>query len=57
MFCKFYFMYKLREILTVLQMNIITEALNLMSEDPFDGRKGRNLKMQSKRAFQMTVFR
>ena len=51
LFCKFYFMYKLREVFTALKMNIMTEASKLMSEDQFDVRKGPNLKMQFKHAF------
>ena len=51
LFCKFYFMYKLREVFTVLKMNIMTEASKLMSEDQFDFRKGPNLKMQFKHEF------
>ena len=46
LFCKFYFMYKLKEAFTTLKMNIMTEALKFMSEDQFDNRKGLNLKMQ-----------
>ena len=46
MFCKFYFMYILREVFTVIKMNIMTEALKLMYEDEFDVRKSLNLKMQ-----------
>ena len=57
MFCKFYFMYKLREVFTVLKMNIDTKASKFISEDQFDVRKGPNLKMQFKRAFQMPIFR
>ena len=51
LFCEFYCIYKLREILTVLKMNITTEASKLMYEDQFDVRKGPNLKMQFKHAF------
>ena len=51
LFCKFYFMYKLREVFTALKMNIMTEASNLMSKDHFDVRKGPNLKMQLRHAF------
>ena len=51
LFCKFYFMYKLRTVFTALKMNIMTEASKLMSEDQFDVRKGPNLKMQFKHAF------
>ena len=51
LFCNFYFMYKLRKVCTALKMNIIPEALKLMSEDQFDVRKGPNLKMQFKHAF------
>ena len=51
LFCKFYFMFKLREVLSILKMNIMTEASKLMSEDQFDVRKGPNLKMQFKHAF------
>ena len=50
LFCKFYLMYELREVFTALKMNVMTEALKLMSEDQFDVRKGPNLKMQFKRA-------
>ena len=49
-FSKFYFMYKLREVFTVLKMNITTEASKFISEDQFDVRKCPNLKMQLKRA-------
>ena len=51
LFCKCYFMYQLREVFTALKMNIMAEALKLMSEDQFDVRKGPNLKMQFKHAF------
>ena len=51
LFCKFYFMNKLREVFTALKMNIMTESLKLMSEDQFDARKGPNLKRQFKHAF------
>ena len=51
LFCKFYFMYELREVFTALKMNIMTEASKLMSEDQFNVRKGQNLKMQFKHAF------
>ena len=51
LFCKSNFMYKLREVFTVLKMDIMTEASKLMSEDQFDVRKGPNLKMQFKHAF------
>ena len=51
LFCKFYFMFKLREVYTALKMNITTETSILMSEDQFDVRKGPNLKMQFKHAF------
>ena len=50
-------MYKLREVFTVLRMNIMTEASKFMSEDQFDVKKGPNLKMQFKHAFQMHVIR
>ena len=43
-------MYKLRKIFTALKINIMTEALKLMSGDPFDVRRGPNLKMQFKHA-------
>ena len=43
--CKFYFMYRLKEVFTDLKMNIMTEASKLMSEDQFDVRKGPNLKI------------
>ena len=56
MFCKFYFMYKLREVFTVLKMNVMTEAVKVMSQDQFDVSKGPNLKMQFKRAFQRPIF-
>ena len=48
LFCKCYFMYKLREVFIALKMNIMTESSKLMSEDQFDVRKGPNLKMQFK---------
>ena len=32
-FCEFYCIYKLREVFTVLKMNVTTEASKLMSED------------------------
>ena len=51
LFCKFYFMYKLREVFTALKMIIMTEVSKLMSEDQFVVRKGPNLKMQFKHAF------
>ena len=51
LFCKFYLMYDLREVVTALKMNIMTEASKLMSEDQFGVRKGLNLKMQFKHAF------
>ena len=51
LFFKFYFMYKLREVFSALKMNIMKEALELMSEDQFDIRKGPNLKIQFKHAF------
>ena len=51
LFCEFYCIYKLKEVLTVLKMIIMTEASKLMSEDQFDVRKGPNLKMQFKQAF------
>ena len=51
LFCKFYCIYKLGEVLTALKMNIMTEASKLMSEDQFEVRKGPNLKMQLKHAF------
>ena len=50
LFCKFYTMYKLRKVFTEFKMNIMTEALKLMSGDPFDVRRGPNLKMQFKHA-------
>ena len=55
MLCKFYFMYKLREVFTVLKMNVMTEAVKVMSQDQFDVSKGPNLKMQFKCAFQRPV--
>ena len=51
LFCNFYLMFKLREVFTVLKMNIMTEASKLMSNDQFDVRKGPNLKMQFKHVF------
>ena len=51
LFCKFYFMYKLREVFTALKIKIMTEATKLMSEGQFDVRKGPNLKMQFKHTF------
>ena len=50
LFCKFYTMYKLRKVFTACKMNIMIEALKLMSGDPFDVRRGPNLKMQFKHA-------
>ena len=50
LFCKFYYMYKLREVFTALKMNIMTEASKLMSEDQFDARKSK-LKNAFKHAF------
>ena len=44
LFCNFHFMYKLREVLTVLKIIIMTETSKLMSEVQFDVRKGANLK-------------
>ena len=41
----------LREVFSVLKMNITTKASKFMSEDQFDVRKGQNLKMQFQRAF------
>ena len=38
-------------------MNINTEALQFMFEDQIDARKGSNLKMNFKRAFQMPILR
>ena len=51
LFCKFYFMYNLREVFTVLKMSFTTEASKFMSRERFGVRKGPNLKMQFKRAF------
>ena len=51
LFCEINCIYKLREVLTVLKMNIMKEDSKLMSEDQFDVRKGPNLKMQFKHAF------
>ena len=39
MFCKFYFMYELREGFTILKMNITTKASKFMSEISCDVRK------------------
>ena len=44
-------MYKLREVFTVLKLNIMTEASKIMSEDQFDVRNGPDLLMQFQRAF------
>ena len=51
LFCKFYFIYELREVFTAFKMNIMTEASNLMSKDQFDVRKGPDVKVQFKHAF------
>ena len=51
MFCKFYFMYKVIEVFTVLKMNIMTKA------SKFDVRKGPHLQIKFKRALQMPIFR
>ena len=51
LFYKFYFMFKLREFFTTLNMNNTTEASKLMSDDQYDVRKGPNLKMLFKHAF------
>ena len=57
LFCKFYFMYQLREVFTTLKMNIMTEASKLkMSEDQFDVRKSPNLKMQLNMYFKGLYF-
>ena len=48
LFYKFYFMYNLREVFTILKRSITTEALKCMSKEQFDVRKGPNLKMQFK---------
>ena len=56
LFCKFYFMRKLREVFTVIKMNIKTEASKVMPKDQFDISKDPNLKMQFKHAFQSSVF-
>ena len=48
-FRQIYFIYNFREVFTVLKMSITIEALNCMSEEQFDFRKGPNLKMQFKR--------
>ena len=57
LFDKFFCMYKLREVLTALKMNIMKEASKFISDDQFDVRKGPNLKMQFDYAFQRPVFR
>ena len=49
-------MYNLKEVLTVLRMNITTEALKFMAEKQFDVRMDPNFKMQFKRAFHRPVF-
>ena len=56
LFCKFYCMYKLREVFTALKINIMAEASKLMSEDQFNVRKGPNLKMQFKMHFKGPYF-
>ena len=56
LFCKFYIMYKLREVFTALKMNIMTEASKVMSEDQFDARKGPNLKMHLNMHFKGPYF-
>ena len=45
LFCKFYFMYHLKEVFTSLKKNMMTEALKFMSKDQLDVRKGPNLKL------------
>ena len=50
LFCIFFTMYTLRKVFTAFKTNIMTEALKLMSGDPFDVRRGPNLKMQFKHA-------
>ena len=57
LFFKFYTMYKLRKVFTAFKMNIMTEALKLMSGDPFDVMRGPHLKMQFKHAIQRTISR
>ena len=57
LFCKFYFIQNIREVVNVLKMSITTEASKFMSKEQFAVRKGPNLKMQFKFAFLGPVFR
>ena len=50
-FRKFYLMCKLREVFTVLKMNITIEAIQSMSKGQLYTMKGPNMKVQFKRAY------
>ena len=43
LFYKFYFMYNLKEVFTVLKMSFTTEVSKFMSKEQFEVRKGPNL--------------
>ena len=50
MFCKFYFVYRLGEVFTVLEINLTPEVFEFMSGEQFDAKKG-PLKIKFKHAF------